>query len=243
MSMKKSPVSKKIKKIVKKFENVLKENLKQGKILCILCDCFISIITVQACKRHLNTEKHIKNQKLKYYEEKDRTDKRHLWGRAFGETGIAINNVRKPAFREPMTEIDPNLPSVSTTRKVVFEQFNKDFKSVVTSLFNKEIYLLCDETQKYGVKYFLVIAGLIEKPKAQFLIYLKVGNFKCNNVTVLNFLNDALKGIFSNFNKVKLIVTDAVSYNLTAKSNLLKNFSHIKWVTCYSHSYTIAVQE
>ncbi len=81
----------------------------------------------------------------------------------------------------------------------------------------------------------MIIAASLDNPLCQKLIYLKAGKFKCNNVSCLQFLNEALLNIKSNFTKVKLIVSDAVKYNLTARKKLLKKHEHIRWITCYSH--------
>ncbi len=81
----------------------------------------------------------------------------------------------------------------------------------------------------------MIIAGTIENPLIQHLIYLKVGKFVCNKKMTLMFLKESLNTIRSSFLKVKLIITDAVSYNISAKKDVVKKYEHIRWVTCYSH--------
>ncbi len=56
---------------------------------------------------------------------------------------------------------------------------------------------------------------------------MKVGDFKCDKEFVVASLKHALDGIKSNFNNVKLIVSDAAKYNISAKTEIISKYTNI----------------
>lgn len=77
--------------------------------------------------------------------------------------------------------------------------------------------------------------GCIEHPKKQHLAYMDVGDFTCNKNFVIESIKKTLKVLKSSFNHLKLVVSDSVSYNISAKTEIQNQYPHIKWVTCFSH--------
>ncbi len=130
MRSKKSTISDKISTLLEKFKDDLSPNYKTKKIVCNTCKCQITTISKQSCENHLKSEKHKKNKRLKdleYLELKLTENKKMYWGQGFSSAGIPINNFRKPAFRNALLEIDRNLPSPNTARKIIFDDYKKSF--------------------------------------------------------------------------------------------------------------------
>ncbi len=75
----------------------------------------------------------------------------------------------------------------------------------------------------------------MELPSIQHLIFVKSEDFKCNSDFVINSLKQALVNIKSTFNNVKLVITDAVRYNIAAKNYLSILYPSLRWVTCFTH--------
>ncbi len=64
---------------------------------------------------------------------------------------------------------------------------------------------------------------------------METGNFTCNSQFVVNSLQKALDSVIVSFTKVNLIITDAVSYNLAVKKQIILKYPNIFWITCFSH--------
>ncbi len=106
---------------------------------------------------------------------------------------------------------------------------------IKTKFFNKKTYLISDETKKNNIKYFAVIAGIVDEPSEQHLIHLNCGTYTCDAQLVVNELNNALSAVKISFKNVLLIISDAVSYNMAAKKILQKKYNSIAWTTCTAH--------
>ncbi len=127
--------------------------------------------------------------------------------------------------------MDPTLPSINTIRKKLFLQFKKILIWLRQNVLMRK-FTLFEMKQKRGLKYFAILIGLVKNPRDQFLVYLKVGNYKCDSQLVIDSLTKVIDRIKVQFSNVSLAITDAVSYNLLAKKLFLKN---VTWVKCFSH--------
>ncbi len=52
---------------------------------------------------------------------------------------------------------------------------------------------------------------------------------------ITNALIEATKIVNTSFKNVSLIISDSVSYNLTAKKHLTQSYNNLNWITCVSH--------
>ncbi len=81
-----------------------------------------------------------------------------------------MSNLRKQVFKNPLIKMDSNIPSMSATRRLIFKKYEINNSFLISYFFNKEIYLIFDESQKKYVKYFFIIAATFENPLAQYII-------------------------------------------------------------------------
>ncbi len=223
--------------ILTKLPNNFTINRKKLILTCCICKKEFRSIKLQVYMIHLKSDKHQLRDRILKLEGKNlnKTESSNIWVKAFGGTGIPLNNMRKPVFRNALKDLDPNLPSVNSVRKKLFLQFQKNINLFTSKCFNEKIYVICDETQKRGLKYFAVLIGLVKNPGDQFLVNLKVGNYKCDSQFVIDSLTEAIARIKVQFSNLSLVITDAVSYNLLAKKIITEKYKNVSWVTCFSH--------
>ncbi len=56
-----------------------------------------------------------------------------------------------------------------------------------------------------------------------------------NYIIIGSDIQKSLGKISQSIGNLRMVVTDAASYNLTAFNKLSKQYKNLKWVTCYSH--------
>ncbi len=77
----------------------------------------------QVFKRHLKSNNHLLKKKFVVFESKQITKKNssNIWAKICGGGNTSINKLRIPIVRESIKLIDPNIPSVNTVIKLLFD--------------------------------------------------------------------------------------------------------------------------
>ncbi len=84
-------------------------------------------------------------------------------------------------------------------------EFFGEYTSLMRTKFSeKPIFLIMDETQKKGKKYLCIFCGAVKGPLERYIIYLKVGVFKCASNQMITLINEALNIVNSDISFLHL---------------------------------------
>ncbi len=230
------------KNLARLFSDVLIFDSKHGILKCHVCDKKLNAIYKSNVEDHVQGRVHsILFEKNKLLEEKENNPLNNkkkmceMWSRAFSSSNIPLNTFKSSGISCILGELNINVPSVNTLRKKIFNDFSQLIEELKEKWYEKDLFFILDETKKHGKKYFGIIAGTLIDPLEKYLIYLDIGDYKCDSIFVLDSIYKALKEVNSRPSYLKLVVADGVSYNTKAKKEIQLKYEHVTWVSCYAH--------
>eukprot|EP00095_Tigriopus_kingsejongensis_P000833 maker-scaffold63_size435493-snap-gene-3.26 protein:Tk00833 transcript:maker-scaffold63_size435493-snap-gene-3.26-mRNA-1 annotation:"PREDICTED: uncharacterized protein LOC100897935" len=155
---------------------------------------------------------------------------------------IPLYKVEQPDFIQFMEKYcSKTLPSRSLLTKCMEEQSKEQLKKIKAKLLGKDLFLQADKTtDKQGRSMTAILAGPLdgESLGRPFLI-LVVDVVHNNNVTLQQVVMKALHGLFGedlDYNRVKLLLTNAAAYCLKAGKAFQLLFPNLLHVSCLAHA-------
>ena len=103
-------------------------------------------------------------------------------------------------------------------------------------------YVIYDETQYQGKKYNAILIGVFKgiQVNQTYFSDIVISSMSLNHEFVQELLVSSLTkmGLVSKIKKFRLLLTDGVAYNVTARNNLKKIYTKLIHITCYTHMIT-----
>lgn len=215
---------------------------------CKLCQCFVSCDKKDHVEAHRKTKKHthimtqaiendgkFKDQTFLTLADDEFTEKIVC---AFASADIPLSKLNNEKLQDLFKFLGRKLVPESTARLYLLNNFAKKLNSKLKEyLQNEKIFIIMDESEINGTKYFNLLAGRINAPNVNFVldVYVLPENTSMDSNLVISILNRNITAYGLNINDLVLIVTDAARYMTKACKDLKTinpNFFH---VTCLAH--------
>lgn len=216
--------------------------LPSGALYCKLCDSVVNCERKSSVEKHRTSQKHttlqsssiqlpiqthIATPALNNFPERV--------VKAFLSSDIPLNKLANPSIKELFKSLGEEVPSISACRSMVPIIANEQKQFITTKLADQSIFLIVDETDIRGSKYFNILAGVVCKPTEIYAIKCVSLSGPCCQQTVTHAIDDCLKEFSIKRESFLLLISDAARY-MTAAGKTLKGFyPNMFHLTCVAH--------
>ncbi|KAG0438444.1 hypothetical protein DMUE_3084 [Dictyocoela muelleri] len=102
---------------------------------------------------------------------------------------------------------------------------------------NEKIFICLDESEINGIKYFNILAGLIRKPKLNYVldVYALPANVHMDSILVNTIIRKNFDKYEIKIEDMRLVLSDAARYMIRAFKDLKKQHPDFFHVTCLAH--------
>ena len=153
---------------------------------------------------------------------------------AFLSADIPLHKLQNPLICQLFTDLDQTVPSQSACRMQVDTLAAQETLRLKELLHMKTVFLVVDESEVSGQKYFNVLVGDTAVPEKTYVVECSAVT-SVNQIIVATIIDDALKKLDVERNNFVLLLSDAASY-MTACTNALKLlYPRLFHVTCMAH--------
>jgi len=153
---------------------------------------------------------------------------------AFLSADIPLYKLQNEKIKELFTSLGQPVPSESNCRAHVSELAEEGIKVLEERFRGKKIFIVADESEIDGSKYFNILIGDISVPEKTYVLDCSIVE-TMNQQVVTTKIDDALKKLNIERNNFVLLVSDAARY-MTACTNTLKTlFPQLFHITCLAH--------
>jgi len=129
------------------------------------------------------------------------------------------------------------LPSESALRSIISTVAQDELNKVKEKIFQKDIFLIIDESEISGKQIFNTLIGIITEPKKTYLLDCRICDASVNKQYVIQLVDDILRNFSINIENCFLLISDAASYMTAAVNTLKLLYSKLFHVTCVSHLF------
>ena len=120
-------------------------------------------------------------------------------------------------------------------RQHIPDLLNEEKKRIADALNGKEVFLIADESDVKGCKYFNILVGDLSIPSKAWLLDCVPLDSRANNQTVCQLVDNALRDLSIPRNDFYLFITDAARYMKLAGSVLKTLHPNMFHITCLAH--------
>jgi hypothetical protein len=145
-----------------------------NKLYCKLCNCIVNSSRKSTLDKHRNSKKH-QERLLERKNEKQttqtflKTAKKEfldIFVDAFTSADIPLKKCNNKKMAELFTYMGFNIPYEATARNFLLKNYaEKKFEKLKSSFFEKQVFIIIDESEIRRNKYINVLAGDISMPK------------------------------------------------------------------------------
>ena len=201
-----------------------------GVVYCMLCSCNLDPSRKSVIESHRISNKHstslcyFKKDKIVHKKQEFFSDTNTIISNmlieAFVCADIPLEKLRNEKIKDLFSHLKVNIPSVSTARRTVKFLAEKHFQNLKEYFFDKLVYIMVDETEIKGKKYFNILCGLVCEPKDIKLLDCIQVNGNINSVKAEKFIRDSLEKYNINDSNFILFLSDAAPYMILVGKNL-----------------------
>lgn len=156
---------------------------------------------------------------------------------AFLSADIPLYKVHNQEMKSLFAYLGRPLPSESSLRSRVTALSEHEDLRVKQLLVGKKVFLLTDESEINGKKYFNTLVGAIDDPENTYLVDCRVCEVSADSQYVVRLIDDILKSLAVAREDFALLLSDAARY-MTAAGKLLKALYPLLFhVTCVAHMF------
>ena len=140
---------------------------------------------------------------------------------AFVSADIPLHKLRHPAILRMFTDLGHVAPSESSCRQYVPKLYQAERQKLVEYVAGKQVFLVVDESEVAGSKYFNILVGVLDVPDKSYL-------FDCipvdtvNHQAVCQMVDDTTRVLGVGRFDFLLLLSDAARY-MTAAGQVLKS--------------------
>ena len=154
---------------------------------------------------------------------------------AFLAADIPLHKLEHPAIKDLFKTMGHAPPTVYACRKQVSAIFEKEKKQIIDAVSEKKVFLIIDEANVGGTKYFNVLVGDYEKPDKTWLWDCVPLDCNLDNGKVCQLVDDAIRELSIQRSNFLLLISDAARY-MTLAGSVLKSLNpNLFHVTCAAH--------
>lgn len=210
-------------------------------LYCLLCCQTVNCEKRFRVESHRNSVKHRKLLSIAADTKKSQTFfpfvKKEFTGKlvqAFLSADIPLHKLQNPLICQLFTDLGQPVPSQSACRAQVDTLAADEVLRLKELLHMKTVFLVVDESEVSGQKYFNVLVGDTAVPEKTYVVDCSAVE-SVNQTVVATKIDDALKKLDVQRNNFVLLLSDAASY-MTACTNALKLlYPRLFHVTCMAH--------
>lgn len=155
--------------------------------------------------------------------------------RAFLSADIPLNKLQHPAIRLLFTKMGYSCPSMSSCRLHIPQLFDEERRRVKDYVSNQQIFLIADESDIKGQKYFNILVGKLEAPTVSYMIDCVHLTESINSKIVCRLVDDVIQFLGTQRSDFVLLLSDAARYMTSAGLTLKILFPQLFHVTCVAH--------
>jgi hypothetical protein len=156
---------------------------------------------------------------------------------AFLSANIPLYKVRNLKIRDLFTYLGRVVPSESTLRSRVAGHANAEVLRIKQEIHEKKVFLVTDESDINGKKYFNTLIGTLDNPEKTYIVDCRVCEVSVDQHYVVRLVDDVLKSLNVEREDFALLLSDAARY-MTAAGNTLKIlYPLLLHVTCVAHLF------
>lgn len=211
-----------------------------GGLYCKLCACVVDGTRKSSVDKHRQTAKHQRKLEIQPYSidqgfiSRPKESLIDQVTNAFLSADIPLKKLRNPEIRKLFEFMGHSPPSESACRSRVFSMADKELQVTADKLSNSEVFLVADESDVNGVKYFVVLAGDVLFPEKTFLVHCRPVEAVESQI-VTQSIDDAIRVLNVQRKMVVLMLSDAASYMVSAGKMLKNLYPNLFHVTCVAH--------
>jgi len=157
--------------------------------------------------------------------------------RAFLSANIPIYKANNPQLKFLFNFLGKPLPSESTLRAHVASIADIEMLKVRNLITGQMIFIVIDETDIYGKKYFNTLIGTVSNPDKTYLLDCRVQDGTVNHQYVVHLVDNLLRNFQVERHNFCLLLSDAARYMVSAGNVLKELYPRLLHVTCVSHLF------
>ena len=154
---------------------------------------------------------------------------------AFLSADIPIYKANNPQLKSLFSFMGKPLPSETTLRSHVSLFAEEELLSVKSIIQDKQIFLVVDETDVSGRRFFNTLIGIISEPQKTYLIDCRTCEGSVNQQYVVYLIDDLIRECNVSRHNFSLLLSDAARYMAAAGNALKFMYPQMFHVTCVSH--------
>ena len=131
--------------------------------------------------------------------------------------------------------IGDRLPSETTCRRTALQLSKDEFKRIRNAVYDKQIFLIVDESTLPGTQYFNILVGSLERLLVSY--WYDCQPLKCapySNI-IAQAVDDAVRNLGINRSFFCLLLSDTAKYMISAGIGLKSLYPKLFHVTCVAH--------
>lgn len=214
-------------------------------LFCNICSIVVQSDRRSTVLRHRETEKHkrslmqiqIPGQTFLPNEITSRNDFTDKVVLAFLSSDIPLYKINNPYLKDLFRYINKELPSESTCRSRIPLLVSTEVTRIKNLIQGENIFLVIDESELCGKKYFNTLIGLLKEPNKTYLIDCRVCDGSIDQRFVIHTIDDKVRDLEINRKEFSLLLTDAAPYMLAAGKILKEFYPNLFHVTCVAHLF------
>jgi hypothetical protein len=155
--------------------------------------------------------------------------------KSFLSANIPLYKLRHPAISDLFKVMGQQVPSEATCRNYVPELFGQEKQRMIDYVYGKQIFLIVDESDIEGNKFFNILVGITDVPHQTYLWDCITIQHNINNQFVTQTIDDAIHHLIVERRDFVLLISDAASYMIPAGETLKIMYPHLFHITCVTH--------
>ena len=234
----------KIQSIVKKFPDQFMESIN-NQLYCNLCNCAVSGNKRFLVYSHRNTSKHQKALSSRSENLIPQTSQTFLRSsdtnfdekvtKAFLCADISLYKLNNTHIKNRFRDIGYRLPTKTTCRRTELQLSEDELKRIRNAVYDKQIFVIVDESTLSGTQYFIILMGSLETPPVSYLYDRQLLECAPKSNIIAQAVDDAVRNLGINRSFFSLVLSDAVKYMIAAGITLKFLYSKLFHVTCKAH--------
>ncbi len=144
-------------------------------------------------------------------------------------TNTSLKILDKQNLKRPLKEFDINIKSNRTEIRNCLGDFDKYINKIKFKYMTKELVIICDASKIRNLNYTIILISDFHNSASFNLLHIDISNTVTNTACLIRIIKDSLTTISKGLPSLRLVITDAASYNLAAYKQLYPNYPYMRW--------------
>ena len=148
---------------------------------------------------------------------------------------IPLYKLNSTHIKNLFRDVGHRLPSETTCRRTALQLSEDESKRIRNAVYDKQIFLIVDESTLSGTQYLNILVGSLETPRVSYLYDCQPLKCAPNSNIIVQAVDDAVRNLGINRSFFCLLLSDAAKYLIAAGITLKSLYPKLFHVTCVAH--------